>query len=60
MNLNLRRNEQSGQYMVFLYGKMKSLFYIWRSVRIKDGVHLCRTGNNLTKHTKNNYLKNRI
>lgn len=42
--------------MVFLYGKMKSLFYIWRSVRIKDGVHLCRTGNNLTKHTKNNYL----
>ena len=43
--------------MVFLYGKMKSLFYIWRSVRIKDGVHLCRTGNNLTKHTKNNYLK---
>ena len=40
--------------MVFLYGKMKSLFYIWRSVRIKDGVHLCRTGNNLTKHTKNN------
>ena len=32
--------------MVFLYGKMKSLFYIWRSVRIKDGVHLCRTGNN--------------
>lgn len=42
--------------MVFLYGKMKSLFYIWRSVRIKGGVHLCRTGNNLTKHTKNNYL----
>lgn len=46
--------------MVFLYGKMKSLFYIWCFVWIKDGVYFCRMGNNLMKYIKNNYLKNRI